>query len=59
MQWILGTYQNVSQERSLLGSATVQQQYYASPQTAGIGILPSPSDSEISSNGSSMNDGKT
>ncbi|EJW86507.1 ets-domain-containing protein [Wuchereria bancrofti] len=53
------TYQNVSQEGTLLGNATVQQQYYASAQVAGIGILPSPSDSEISSNGSSMNDVNT
>ncbi|KAK6110089.1 Ets-domain family protein [Brugia pahangi] len=52
-------YQNVSQEGALLGNATVQQQYYASAQVAGIGILPSPSDSEISSNGSSMNDVNT
>lgn len=52
-------YQNVSQEGTLLGNATVQQQYYASAQVAGIGILPSPSDSEISSNGSSMNDVNT
>ncbi|KAL3981859.1 Ets-domain family protein [Acanthocheilonema viteae] len=53
------TYQNVSQEGTLLGNAAVQQQYYASAQTAGIGILPSPSDSEISSNDSSMNDVNT
>ncbi|KAM3726984.1 Transcription factor [Dirofilaria immitis] len=53
------TYQNASQEAALLGNAAAQQQYYASAQAAGIGILPSPSDSEISSNGSSMNDVNT
>ncbi|VDK66258.1 unnamed protein product [Onchocerca ochengi] len=52
-------YQNVSQEGALLGNAAVHQQYYATAQTVGIGILPSPSDSEISSNGSSMNDVNT
>ncbi|VDK76651.1 unnamed protein product [Litomosoides sigmodontis] len=53
------TYQNVSQEGALLGNATAQQQYYVSAHTAGVGILSSPSDSEISSNGSSMNDVNT
>lgn len=46
------------QEETLLGNVTTQQQFYGSTQAvAGVGILPSPSDSEISSSDSSMNDG--
>uniref|UniRef100_A0A0N5CVU4 DNA-binding protein D-ETS-4 n=1 Tax=Thelazia callipaeda TaxID=103827 RepID=A0A0N5CVU4_THECL len=50
-------YQNISHGRSLV-EGTTQQHYYAGAHNVGIGVLPSPSDSEIS-NDSSINDVNT